>query len=548
MLTITAQSPLEKIFAQARTFQPPYLRGSGLGGETVSYQLVLGCGGWGGAQARLRADPPWKDAVRLFRVGHVPCELPAYPEACDEGYLTTEPGLFPDPLFPLEDGLLEISSFGPTAVWVDVNIPSGCPAGSYPIRITAECGEGRAESVFTLDVAGADLPEQELIYTQWFHVDCIAEEYGVPVYSERHWELLERYLKAAAEEGMNMVLTPMLTPPLDTQVGGERPCTQLVEIRRDGGVWSFGFSKAERFVEMAERCGIHRFEIAHLFTQWGAEYAPSVYAVEQGVRRRVFGWDTPADSPVYREFLAAFLPALTGFLREKGLADRTVFHISDEPGEEHLDSYRRARDAAAPYLEGFPIYDALSDYRFYERGVVDHPVAATDHIGPFLEHRVPGLWAYYCCGQNVDVGNRFLAMPSARSRILGLQLYKYGISGFLHWGFNFWYTQYSKARIDPYRVTDADRAFPGGDAFSVYPGPEGPVKSLRMKVFHHALQDLRALSLLEQLAGREAAEACICDYDSLTFSRYPREAEALLQTRERVNENIREICLGMKKG
>lgn len=61
-------------------------------------------------------------------------------------------------------------------------------------------------------------------------------------------------------------------------------------------------------------------------------------------------------------------------------------------------------------------------------------------------------------------------MPSARNRILGALLYKYNAVGFLQWGYNFWYSQFSKHEIDPFTVTDAGKAFPSGDAFVVYPG------------------------------------------------------------------------------
>ena len=186
--------------------------------------------------------------------------------------------------------------------------------------------------------------------------------------------------------------------------------------------------------------------------------------------------------------------------------------------------------------------DALSDPSFYDRGLVKHPVAATDHIEPFLERKVPGLWAYNCCAQNVDVGNRFMSMPSYRNRILGLQLYKYGISGFLHWGYNFWYSWDSRKQIDPFLTTDAQGAFPGGDSFSVYPGADGtPLESIRLKVFHHALQDHRALNLLEELGGRELVEQTVERFHELTFSQYPRSAEYLLAAREAVNRKIREL-------
>lgn len=40
-----------------------------------------------------------------------------------------------------------------------------------------------------------------------------------------------------------------------------------------------------------------------------------------------------------------------------------------------------------------------------------------------------------------------MAMPSARNRGYGLQVYKYGIEGILHWGFNFYNSDYSRWSI-----------------------------------------------------------------------------------------------------
>ncbi len=542
MIEMHSRSALEKIFTDAGDFRVEYSRGSCLLGESFSWQLALKWDGWGTKPVALTVDSPLKDHVRLYRVGSVPCELPAYPERHDSDYLSVKPGLFPDPLFPLE-GALDINGFTQTVVWVEAQVPGDWQAGEVTVTVRAQ-GEGEeAQSAFTLEVIGEKLPEQKLLYTQWVHGDCLSQWYRVPVYSHEYWGLLKSYLRAAAEEGMNMVLTPVLTPALDTEVGAERPCTQLVKIRRTGESYTFDFSELSHFIRVAREAGIEYFEISHLFTQWGAGFAPAVYVIENGAQIRRFGWDTPAGSKEYKSFLSQLLPALTAFLKRAGLEGKAIFHISDEPGEEHLEAYKSARESVLPYLDGFPLYDALSDPGYFDKGLVDHPIAATDHIEGFLQRQVPGLWAYTCCSQNVDVGNRFLAMPSYRSRILGWQLYKYRCAGFLHWGYNFWNTQNSRSPIDPYTVTDAGRAFPGGDAFSVYPGPEGPIKSLRMKVFHHALQDLRALTLLESLGGEEAIKA-LPGYEWLTFSTYPRSPGSLLAWREAVNKEIRERAGG----
>ncbi len=544
-LSVQQRSSLEKVFLDRENTASESFSTSCLGGEEVSWQAVLALEGWGTAPVKVEVDSPLGDLVELYQVGQVPCALPAYPAARDENYLRGAPGLFPDPLLPLEGGVVEASSFLPLVLWINVRVPQGFPAGEYPVRLRFSRGEDRAECVHTLRVVGLDLPPQKLLYTQWIHGDCLADAYGVEVYSHAHWKLWEQYLRTAAEEGVNLVLTPIFTPPLDTEPGAERLCVQLVDVERAEGRYRFGFERLGAFIAMARRCGVERFEMSHLFSQWGAEFAPNIYGREQGVRRRLFGWDTPASSPEYRDFLAQFLPELTGFLRAQGLEGKAVFHISDEPGGGHLEAYRRAKEMVKPYLGDFPLYDAMSDPAFYDGGLVDHPVAATDHIGPFLERQVPGLWAYTCCSQNVGVGNRFLAMPSARNRILGWQLYKFQLSGFLHWGYNFWYSQNSRRKLDPWQVTDGGGAFPGGDPFSVYPGREGPVQSLRLKVFHQGLQDLRALELARSLLGRDVGPQVLPGYGDMTFSRYPQGAQALLAAREKLNTLLAQSSLSV---
>jgi hypothetical protein len=341
---------------------------------------------------------------------------------------------------------------------------------------------------------------------------------------------------------MNMILTPVFTPPLDTAVGGERPTVQLVDVSKSGETYKFGFDKLKRWVDLCFANGIEYFEVSHLFTQWGAEHAPKIMATENGEMKRIFGWDTDATGEDYKNFLSQFLPELVAFIKRNGMEKCTYFHVSDEPHLDHLENYRKASSIINEYVKDFPVIDALSDYELYETGVVKNPIPANNHIEPFLKHNVPDLWTYYCCGQYKLVSNRFINMPSARNRIIGAQWYKFNIKGFLQWGYNFWYSQYSRYPVDPWRVTDAVYAFPSGDAFMVYPGEDGPIESLRLDVFYEAIQDLRALKLLEELIGRDAVLDMLEDglEKPITFSEYPRDDEWILKKREQINRKIAE--------
>jgi len=134
-------------------------------------------------------------------------------------------------------------------------------------------------------------------------------------------------------------------------------------------------------------------------------------------------------------------------------------------------------------------------------------------------------------------------MPSRRNRIIATQFYKFNIAGFLQWGFNFWFSQYSIRKINPYAVTDAGNAFPSGDAFMVYPGEDGyPVESIRLKVFREALFDLRAMKLLESLTSREFVMGIIEEGldKPISFSVYPRNEQYITSMRNRINKEIKD--------
>lgn len=339
------------------------------------------------------------------------------------------------------------------------------------------------------------------------------------------------------------LVLPVPRQSLDTPVGGERPTVQLVGVRRAAGAYSFDFTLLARWTKLCRRYGVEYLEIPHLFTQWGAAATPKILAEEDGRIKRIFGWDVPADSAAYRAFLCAFLPALRAELLHLGYDDAHVFyHISDEPSARQLDAYRAARAQAADLLEGCRVADALSSLAFYRQGLVSTPICASDHIQSFLDENINGLWVCYCCAQGELVPNRFFAMESARSRIMGVLLYLYRIEGFLHWGYNFYNARFSLRPIDPFRVTHGDYGYPSGDPFLVYPGADGaPLSSIRAEVQSEALLDLRALQYLERLAGRAFTEALVYEgapMRPITFADYPRGAEYLLALRERVAREI----------
>lgn len=551
-------SSLEKVFLDEKpVYDIETLNITGLKGEVISFQVAYSSNIPFRQLAKVEIKSPIKNNIKVYTVESVPVTRAAM-TIVDDNYLRTTPGLYPDLLKPLpKDGVVKIRSGLWSSLWIDIEVDDSILAGKYPIEISlislgesmgqSEANKARGE-VFakcktSVEIYDVKLPKQEIIHTEWFYLDCLADYYKVKVFSDRHWKIISNFLNHYASMGCNMVLTPIFTYTLDTQVGKERTNVQLVDIEVKKGKYYFNYDNLKKWIDLVRSKGIEYFEMSHIFSQWGAKFAPNIVATVDGKKKKIFGWDTPSVGE-YTKFLEKFIPDLVAHLKEWGVLDKTYFHISDVPREEHIESYKEAYMSVNDLFKDLKTFEAVAHYDFFKKGLIELPVAASSVIHDFLDDDLDELWTYYCVGQFTEVANRFMSMPSARNRIFGIQMYKFRISGFLHWGYNFYNSVLSYKKIDPYKVTDADDGFPAGDAFLVYPGRGGvPEPSIRSKVLSQAFYDERALSYLERLTSKEYV-LDILERDlrePITFYEYPKSDAYLIRTRNRVNYELNKI-------
>ena len=532
-------SSLVKVFKDSDLNYNEFTTASCLKNERFSFQVAL-IPEEKNAEVKISINSDLKDSLNLYEVVNIPAKKTGYDNS-DKFHYDLKRKEFPDLLEPLGD-TLKLEPGVASSIWVEFS-GNGEFSGKHDITLVLETESGKTEKTFSLNIIDNELPKQELLFTNWFHNDCLCTYYKVEPFSDKYWVIFEKFLKNAVNHGVNMILTPVFTPPLDTAVGGERPTFQLVGIEKKKGEYFFDFTNFRKYVEICLKNGVEAFEISHFFTQWGATSAPKIVATVNGKEKRIFGWETKASGKAYKDFLNAFAKEFTKEVVALGIKDRCWLHVSDEPNEKQIPGYRKAAKILHEAFPDFNNLDALSEIEFFKKGLVKTPVCCEDKADIFREH-VDHFWTYYCCCQ-VDnfLPNRMFSQPSQRNRVLGILLYKYDAEGFLHWGHNFWYSQYSKRKINPYKTTDAGNAFPSGDAFVVYPGKNGePLNSLRHKVFYDGFQDLRALRLLEKLTSREEVLKLIeQDLDiPLSFNCYPTNQKWLLDLREKINEAIRE--------
>lgn len=529
---------LEKVFSDEKPVASDIKTISMLKNEHSSFQVAF-CPDKNG-KITVSLAGMLADFSRAYLVKDIPVGNACFDDA-DDFYLRKSSGMYPDYLLPV-NGEFTVERDKWYSLWIEVS-PEGKITGKNSVTVEIK-GDMTARTEQEIEIINAELPKQELIYTNWYHSDCICNYYGIEPFTDEYWRINKNFIKTAVEHGMNCILTPVFTPPLDTKVGGERKTVQLVKVKRRGGKYSFNFANLRKWIAMCRECGVEYFEMSHLFTQWGAKHAPKIVATDRkGREKKIFGWFTRTSSKEYDDFLRQFSKKLIKAIDDEGIREKCFFHVSDEPGLHHLKTYKRRAKLLEECFPGFKVIDALSDYDFYETGAVKNPIPAENDIEPFVGN-VPELWTYYCCCQGKEyVPNRFVSMPSLRNRILGVLLYKYEIKGFLQWGYNFYNSQYSIKAINPYEVTDAGGSFPSGDSFFVYPAENGTaLESLRLKVFYDAFQDLSALKTLEKKIGRaKVLEILEKDLDKpLTFKEYPHDENWLLSMREKINQMIKE--------
>ncbi len=483
------------------------------------------------------------EGVQVRKVNYAPCKRAGYDKDADDKYVIFPEhaeGYYPDYLTSM-DGNFVSEGGSWVAFWVTLE---NMPVGVHTLRFSlynqsTNTDEGSAQ--VEIKVIDRELPPLDIRYTTWFHYDCLSDIYKVKVFSKKFNEIMNAYFANMVAHGMNTIYTPLFTPALDTKVGTYRKTVQLVDIRKEGKKYAFDFTRLLAFMQNAQAAGFTSFEFSHLATQWGAEFCPKVVATVGGRKRRIFGWDKLSLSPEYIEFLSQLLPALVEVLDENGYQGKCYFHISDEPREEHLERYGKLSAVIRRLLKHYPIMDALSDFGFYKEGFVDVPVVATECTAPFQEGKVES-WVYYCCTQTFQgLSNRLFNMPLQRARILGAQLYQNDAKGFWHWGYNFYYSELSVRKLNPFYETDADERLPSGDCYIVYPGENGqPLDSIRGEALFDAFQDYRALSLLATLRGKDFVAEFLKSEGIAGYFDYPQTLAWHVQFREKINTLIAE--------
>lgn len=472
--------------------------------------------------------PGWD--IRIRTVKRVPVTRGTHHTPANER-VAEPPAQLPDPLLP--GNTLELVAEQTDCFWLDVQVPATTEVGDYRSLITVTSDNVQLELPLLVKVHRATVPfETTLLVTNWFSVRPKEMKYGdAPAGSEAWWACANQLFDSMWAHRQNMFWTP-LAPPF------------IKPVKTDNGQLGFDFALFDAWVDAFSRPrGGERktyIEGQPIATRQGYDghVKALIWQVKEGVVQQAV---LEVTDPAAREGYRVFLTSLRDHLKNKGWLDRFRIHITDEPHGHQLEPYAVLAGYVREYAPEFAIMEALDvkdDFAFFEQ----HCDVWVPQLGRFdksLDRMLRRLdqgkdvWIYTCLFPNGAYPNRFVDYPLIKTRVLHWINYRWGFTGYLHWGFNHW-------RGDPFEDLEPPHGgstfLPPGDAWIVYPGDRQLLDSIRHEAMRDGIEDYELLKLLAQRDPQKADE--LAQRVVNTFTDYVRDVATFRAIRRELLEAL----------
>jgi hypothetical protein len=526
-----AVDPLVKVFRDATPDAGGVALAEVARGEHASFQVVVrtdaGITGLTAKASPFRRarsrDTLIPDSVRF--VGYVPVDRPTQKPSKDQ--LRTPPADYPDPL--LEDSALDVAAGQAQPVWVTVAVPVDATPGIYRGTLTLEGQTGdvvaAVEFPLTLRVYDVAVESTRLWVTEWYGLQWQHMAINPEPESEEYYALLRRYANNMAEHRHNVALIS----PLGLAAWEANP---------DGSL-KIDFSRFDRWVTIFQEEGVlGRIEGGHIGGRvggWESDFVVQIRRVQDG---KVISESVAPGAPEADAFYAQFFPALVAHLKEKGWLDIYMQHLADEPIASNVESYRAMAALARKYAPELLIMEACHTKEL--AGAMDIWVPQLNFLHDDFEHyrerQAAGeeVWFYTCVFPQGEYANRFLEQPLIKTRLLHWINFRYGVTGYLHWGYNQW-TQDSPFTHST-RKHGGPPYLPAGDPWIVYPGKQGPLDSIRFEAMRDGIVDHELLCRLAEIDP--AAAETLAAKHIIDFDQYDTGVEAFRASRRELLERL----------
>ena len=262
----------------------------------------------------------------------------------------------------------------------------------------------------------------------------------------------------------------------------------------------------------------HRLGIDHLYRHGPPDLDLLKYAVSKGMNAfNIIFTASGGNRDNVIKALNEFVPRL----RKEGLFDLAYLYGFDEVKKDKFEAAREIFGEVHRRAPGIPTMTTAQDPSFGRqsglREAVDIWVPLTPgyDLAEAKQLRREGkqMWWYICLVPIHPYANWFVEYPAIESRLLmGAMSYKYQVDGFLYYLINNGWERNRKVissgpitEWDPASCPNSKGKWANGDGNLIYPGPDGPLSTIRLENIRDGLEDYEYLYLLAESVRRVAA-------------------------------------------
>lgn len=439
---------------------------------------------------------------------------------------------YPDPI--MEKDTYEVSRDITQPIWLTVAIPQDAKAGQYKgtFLIKGKVG-GNAfclKKEIEIKVYPVKMETPTLWVTNWFSTDPeMMKKFNsgkeVELYSAPYWGMIEELAEKMKDCYQNVVLIS----PLEHIIFTEKENT-----------YSFDYTNFDKMISIFNNAGVLKMiEGGHIATRSGDWESQFVALVPENIDGKKVLNKYPMSSEKAQNFYKQFLPALMQHLKDNQLYNRYTQHIADEPTSSSIGSYVEIAQFVKKQCPDIKLIEACHTHDL--KNILDIWVPQLNFYQSgydfYSDRQKQGneVWFYTCLAPQGNFANRFLELPFIKTRLIHWLNFKYGATGYLHWGFNFWYSDNPFCETTKMN-TEGGNTLPGGDGWIVYPENGKLHGSIRLEAMRDGIADYTLLKMLERKNPELAKE--LCRLTVFNWTLYDTEGDHFRSIRKQILEEL----------
>ena len=494
-LRIVTVDPLEKILPEQNVFLIGQQEADVARGEQAAFQLAIRCNQpiknlsikFKGFTGSLTQEKRFSPHAKIYYVGNVHESRAQFDPGQD--HLVSPSSFYPDPL--LDDKSIDIDANVTTAVYLSIFIPHDIEPGVYKGQaVVRGCIQGipfRKVVPLSLKVYTTIINNQTLNIANWHYekFDYVDQE-ATDTSSSAWRRVMEEMAVLMKDYRQNAVLLSPL---------------ELARYTYDqtGAVSSIDFSFWGEVVQLFTAKGNIKWilgkHIAIRQEDWNSSFALLVPRLRDG---KTYLRKSSINDPITLSFYKLFFKTLMTYLDKMNWSHIYLQHIGDEPTDENLDSYQQIRSMVQSIEPRIKVIEAIQTEHVIENiDVCVVPLnSLISNMAQTQKYKGKEIWYYTCILPQGNYANRYIRQPLIKTRLLPWINYKYNITGYLHWGFNYWMG--NNPMLETTGIQTNGLALPAGDAWIVYPYKKHIIPSIRLEAMRDGIADYELLCLLQQ--------------------------------------------------